>query len=162
MRAFLCAAKPTRLPRQIYRASENLDVFKLLWRAGTAGCQAEPLLEMLRCVSCDTLYLVGDIVDGWELSSGRVHWPQAHSDVIQKLLKKARKGTRVIYCPGNHDEALRDFIQDSTIELGANVTIQQEATHVTADGRRLLVLHGDRCDLTPHGAHARCYADARR
>lgn len=94
--------------------------------------------------------MVGDIVDGWELSSGRVHWPQAHSDVIQKLLKKARKGTKMVYCPGNHDEALRDFLQDSTIELGENVSVQQEATHITADGRRFLVLHGDRCDLTPH------------
>ena len=108
------------------------------------------LLEFLRHVECQTMYLVGDIVDGWELSSSRVYWPQSHSDVLQKLLKRARKGTRIVYTPGNHDESLRDFIADSTIELGENVTIVDEALHTTVDGRRLLVLHGDRCDLTPH------------
>lgn len=107
-------------------------------------------MELLRSVSCDTLYLVGDVVDGWELSSNRVYWPQAHSDVVQKLLRKARRGTRVVYTPGNHDEALRDFLQDTNIELGNNIVITQEAVHTTADGRRFLVLHGDRCDLTPH------------
>ena len=117
---------------------------------GTAGCQAEPLLELLRSVQCDTLYLVGDVVDGWELSSSRVFWPQSHSDVVQKLLRKARRGTRIFYLPGNHDEAVRDFLQDTVIELGNNIIIQQEAVHFTADGRRFLVLHGDRCDLTPH------------
>ena len=93
---------------------------------------------------------MGDIVDGWELSSGRVFWPQAHSDVLQKLLKRARKGCRIVYCPGNHDEALRDFIQDRSMELGENVVVTTEALHTTVDGRRFLVLHGDRCDLTPH------------
>ena len=143
---------------------------------GTAGCQAEPLLELLRSVQCDTMYLVrrpphtafrccrvltpsrparcpaqvGDVVDGWELSSSRVFWPQTHSDVVQKLLRKARRGTRIFYLPGNHDEAVRDFLQDTVIELGNNIIIQQEAVHFTADGRRFLVLHGDRCDLTPH------------
>lgn len=95
-------------------------------------------------------YLVGDIVDGWELSSGRVFWPQAHSDVLQKLLKRARKGCRIVYCPGNHDEALRDFIQDREMDIGENVIVCSEALHTTADGRRLLVMHGDRCDNMPH------------
>ena len=107
---------------------------------------------------------------------------QAHSDVIQKLLKKARKGTKsacapprapaaaqdtflrprahaiflppaVIVLPGNHDEALRDYLQDYKMELGSSITVQLEATHTTADGRRFLVLHGDRCDVIRHGAH---------
>lgn len=111
----------------------------------TLFCQA-----FLKAFSFDTLYLVGDVVDGWELSAGRVHWPQSHSDVLQKLLKRARKGCRIVYTPGNHDEALRDFIQDRVLELGENVSIVQECTHTTASGKRFLVLHGDRCDLTPH------------
>ena len=74
---------------------------------GTRGCQAEKLLDFLRCYDADNIYLVGDIVDGWQLRSGW-YWPQPHNDVVQKLLRKARKGARVIYIPGNHDEFLRD------------------------------------------------------
>ena len=76
---------------------------------GTKGCQAELLLDFIRHIECDTLYLVGDIVDGWKLRSGW-HWPQAHNDVVQKLLRKVRKGSRLVYVPGNHDEFLRDFL----------------------------------------------------
>ena len=75
---------------------------------GTKGCQAEKLLEFLRDHDADVIYLVGDIVDGWQLRSGW-YWPQAHNDVVQKLLRKARKGARIVYIPGNHDEFLRDF-----------------------------------------------------
>ena len=75
---------------------------------GTRGCQAAKLLEFLRCYDADHIYLVGDIVDGWQLKSGW-YWPQSHNDVVQKLLRKARKGARVIYVPGNHDEFLRDY-----------------------------------------------------
>ena len=76
---------------------------------GTRGCQAELLLDFIRYVECDTLYLVGDIIDGWKLKSGW-YWPQAHNDVVQKILRMARKGVKVIYVPGNHDEVVRDFI----------------------------------------------------
>ena len=105
---------------------------------GTPGCQAEALLDFLRHTDCDTLYLVGDIVDGWQLRRNW-YWPQAHNDVLQKLLRKARKGTRVIYVPGNHDEFARSY-------LGHNfggIDVAEEWIHTTADGRRLWVTHGD-------------------
>src|SRR5262245_48367952 len=108
---------------------------------GTPGCQAEALMDFLRHVDCDTLYLVGDIVDGWQLRRSWF-WPQVHNDVVQKLLRKARKGTRVIYVPGNHDEFARKY-------LGHNfggIEIVPEWVHQTADGRRLWVTHGDLFD----------------
>ena len=108
---------------------------------GTKGCQAELLLDFIRHIECDTLYLVGDIVDGWKLRSGW-HWPQAHNDVVQKILRMARKGVRVIYVPGNHDDRIRDFIG---VHFGG-VVVARDAIHETADGRRFLVLHGDEFD----------------
>ena len=108
---------------------------------GTKGCQAELLLDFIRHIECDTLYLVGDIVDGWKLRSGW-HWPQSHNDVVQKILRMARKGVRVVYVPGNHDDRIRDFIG---IHFGG-VVVARDAIHETADGRRFLVLHGDEFD----------------
>ncbi|MDY0743431.1 UDP-2,3-diacylglucosamine diphosphatase [Paucibacter sp. R3-3] len=108
---------------------------------GTPGCQAEALLEFLRDVECETLYLVGDIIDGWQLRRNW-YWPQAHNDVVQKLLRKARKGTRVIFVPGNHDEFARKYVEHSF----GGVEVMDEAIHVTADGRRLWITHGDLFD----------------
>jgi UDP-2,3-diacylglucosamine pyrophosphatase LpxH len=108
---------------------------------GTAGCNAEMLLDFLKSVECETLYLVGDIVDGWQLRKGW-YWPTRHNDIVRCVLKKAKHGTRVIYVPGNHDEAFRDFVG---LNLGG-IELAMEAVHVTADGRRLLVLHGDEFD----------------
>jgi UDP-2,3-diacylglucosamine pyrophosphatase LpxH len=108
---------------------------------GTPGCQAVALLDFLRRTESDDLYLVGDIVDGWQLRR-RWYWHQSHNDVIQKLLRKARKGTRVVFVPGNHDEGARDFVG---VAFG-DIVIQHEAVHTTADGRRLLVTHGDLFD----------------
>jgi len=108
---------------------------------GTAGCKAEYLLDFLRHHDCDTLYLVGDIVDGWQLRKGW-YWPRAHNDVVQKLLRKARKGTRVVFVPGNHDEFARQFVG---LAFG-DIEVMDEAVHHTADGRRLWVVHGDRFD----------------
>ena len=108
---------------------------------GTKGCQAELLLDFLRHVECETLYLVGDIVDGWKLRSGW-HWPQAHNDVVQKILRLARKGVNVIYVPGNHDDRVREFVG---VHFGG-VVVVRDAIHETADGRRFLVLHGDEFD----------------
>jgi UDP-2,3-diacylglucosamine pyrophosphatase LpxH len=108
---------------------------------GTPGCQAVALLEFLRCTESDYLYLVGDIVDGWQLQR-RWYWHQLHNDVVQKVLRKARKGTQVVYIPGNHDEAARHYVG---VDFGG-IAIREEATHTTADGRRLLVTHGDRFD----------------
>ncbi|MEM7654142.1 MAG: metallophosphoesterase [Pseudomonadota bacterium] len=96
---------------------------------------------MVNLVESDTLYLVGDIIDGWRLKR-RFFWEQSHNDVIQKLLRKARKGTEVIYVPGNHDEALRDYVD---MQFGG-VTVLREAMHETADGKRFLILHGDEFD----------------
>ncbi len=108
---------------------------------GTPGCQAEALLSFLKHNSSDFLYLIGDIVDGWQLKR-RWHWPQAHNDVIQKLLRRARKGTRVVYVPGNHDEFARQFVNH---QFGG-VELLEEAEHTLADGRRLWLTHGDYFD----------------
>jgi len=108
---------------------------------GSRACKAEQLLDFLRHHDADTIYLVGDIVDGWQLRSGW-HWPQAHNDVIQKLLRKARQGSRLIYIPGNHDEFLRDYFGTHF----GGVVVTECATHVAADGRRYVVTHGDQFD----------------
>ena len=108
---------------------------------GTPGCQAEALLSFLKHNSSDFLYLIGDIVDGWQLKR-RWHWPQAHNDVIQKLLRRARKGTRVVYVLGNHDEFARQFVNH---QFGG-VELLEEAEHTLADGRRLWLTHGDYFD----------------
>jgi len=108
---------------------------------GTRGCQADYLLDFLRNTESDTLFLVGDIVDGWRLKKSW-YWPQSHNDVVQKLLRKARKGTRVIYVAGNHDEALRDF----TGTHFGGVEVCNDFVHETADGKKMLVIHGDAFD----------------
>ncbi|RAK59240.1 UDP-2,3-diacylglucosamine diphosphatase [Phenylobacterium hankyongense] len=108
---------------------------------GTRGCQAELLLDFIRHVECDALYLVGDIVDGWKMKGGW-YWPQSHNDVVQKILRLARKGVSVTYVPGNHDDRVRDFCG---IHFGGLV-VARDAIHETADGRRFLVTHGDEFD----------------
>jgi UDP-2,3-diacylglucosamine pyrophosphatase LpxH len=116
--------------------------YRTIWvsdlHLGTRGCKAEFLLDFLRYTEAETIYLVGDIIDCWRLKKSW-YWPQAHNDVIQKVLRKVRKGTRVVYVPGNHDEWLREFTQ---LQFGG-VEIVEDAIHITADGRRMLVLHGD-------------------
>ncbi len=118
---------------------------------GTKGCQAEALLEFLKRYDAETIYLVGDIIDGWRLKSGW-YWPQSHNDVVQKLLRKVRKGTSLVYVPGNHDEFLRDYVG---INLGG-IELVEQAIHETADGKRYLVIHGDQFDLVVR--HARWLA----
>jgi UDP-2,3-diacylglucosamine pyrophosphatase LpxH len=108
---------------------------------GTRGCQAELLLDFLRHMTCERLFLVGDIVDGWKMKGGW-HWPQTHNDVVQKILRLARKGAMVTYIPGNHDDRVRDFCG---VHFGG-VTVARDAVHQTADGRRFLVVHGDEFD----------------
>lgn len=119
--------------------------YRAIWisdtHLGTAGCQAELLLDFLKSTDCETLYLVGDIIDGWQLRKGW-YWPPRHNDVVRCVLKKAKHGTRVVYVPGNHDEAFRDYVG---LNLGG-VELASEALHVTADGRKLLILHGDEFD----------------
>ena len=118
---------------------------------GTRGCQAELLLDFIRNIECDSLYLVGDIVDGWKMRTGW-YWPQAHNDVVQKVLRLARKGVAVTYIPGNHDEVVRDFFG---VHFGG-VVVARDAIHETADGRRFLVTHGDEFDAVVQ--HARWLA----
>ena len=108
---------------------------------GTAGCQADLLCDFLHSIECETLYLVGDIVDGWRLRKGW-YWPDQHNEVIRRVLKMAHRGTRVIYIPGNHDEMFRDY---AGLSFGG-VEVQLEAIHTTANGRNLLVTHGDAFD----------------
>ncbi|MCS4505734.1 UDP-2,3-diacylglucosamine hydrolase [wastewater metagenome] len=147
-------AKATRTLTTRYRSIFISDV-----HLGFRGAQAEFLLTFLRQTESDNLYLVGDIVDLWEMHRRRrVHWPDAHTAVIHEILRKAENGTRVIYVPGNHDEALRDYA-GSEVRC---VSVHREIVHETADGRRLLVFHGDEFDtvvqcgplLTALGNHA--------
>lgn len=108
---------------------------------GFRGCRADFLLDFLRNTESDYLYLVGDIFDVWEMRK-RMFWPQAHNNVVRSILGKAKHGTQVIYIPGNHDEVMRDYVG---MDFG-NVSIRSDAIHVTAEGKRLLVLHGDQFD----------------
>jgi UDP-2,3-diacylglucosamine pyrophosphatase LpxH len=114
---------------------------------GARGCQAAKLLDFLREYDSDLIYLVGDIVDGWQLRQGW-YWPQAHNDVVQKLLRKARKGARIIYVPGNHDEFLRSFYGTHF----GGIEVVETAIHSAADGRRYLVIHGDLFDVVIRNA----------
>jgi len=108
---------------------------------GTPGCQAVALLDFLKHVESDHLFLVGDIIDGWQLRRSW-YWPQAHNDVVQKLLRKARKGTRVVFIPGNHDEFARRYAEHNF----GGIEVAEEWIHETADGRRLWIVHGDLFD----------------
>ncbi|WP_280138212.1 UDP-2,3-diacylglucosamine diphosphatase [Allgaiera indica] len=108
---------------------------------GSRGCQADMLLDFLRQHDADTIFLVGDIVDTWQLRRGWF-WPQTHNDVVQELLSKAQSGARVIYIPGNHDEGLRSYLGTHF----GGIEVKKSAEHVAADGRRLLVTHGDQFD----------------
>jgi len=119
--------------------------FRTIWisdvHLGTRGCNADMLIDFLDSTDSETLYLVGDIIDGWRLRK-RFYWPAAHNDIVWRILKRAKRGTRIVYIPGNHDEMLRPY---AGLHFGG-VEIRRNAIHETADGRRLLVLHGDEFD----------------
>jgi UDP-2,3-diacylglucosamine pyrophosphatase LpxH len=123
--------RPNRHHRTIFISDTHL---------GTRGCKAELLADFLARNSCDTLYLVGDIVDGWQFK--RWYWSEAQERCVGEVLKKVDQGTRVIYVPGNHDEFLRCYVGRTV----AGIEITQEAIHETANGLRLLVIHGDQFD----------------
>ena len=108
---------------------------------GSVHSKAEALLQLLDRVDCHRLYLVGDIVDVWAMQR-RVHWPEAHTRVLRRILKMSRHDVEVIYIPGNHDQNFREFCDS---EFG-NVKIREQAVHETLDGRRMLVTHGDELD----------------
>ncbi|MFZ6751620.1 UDP-2,3-diacylglucosamine diphosphatase [Undibacterium sp. Ren11W] len=135
-----------KMNRKLFNPSKKeVSRFRTIWisdlHLGTTGCQAARLLEFLQATESETLYLVGDIIDGWQLKR-RWYWDQAHNNVVQLVLKKAKKGTNVIFVPGNHDEAVRQFID---LDFGG-IKVRDELIHVTAQGKRMLVLHGDRFD----------------
>lgn len=130
------AAAPVRPAPRRYRTIWISDL-----HLGTPGCQAEALLDFLRETDCEQLFLVGDIVDGWQLRRSW-YWPQAHNDVVQKLLRKARKGCRVVFIPGNHDEFARRYVHHSF----GGIEVARDWVHRTADGRRLWITHGDLFD----------------
>ncbi|MEZ2219360.1 UDP-2,3-diacylglucosamine diphosphatase [Rhizobium sp. RCC_161_2] len=119
---------------------------------GSKAAKADFLLDFLRLHDADTIYLVGDIVDGWRLKRNW-YWPQDCNDVVQKLLRKARKGSRIVYIPGNHDEFLRDF---PGMHFGG-IEVAQRAIHETADGKKYLVLHGDEFDVVVRNARLLAY-----
>jgi UDP-2,3-diacylglucosamine pyrophosphatase LpxH len=123
-------------PKRRYRTVWISDL-----HLGTRGCNAALLVDFLQSIECETLYLVGDIVDGWQLRKSW-YWPDAHNEVVRRILKMAHRGTRVVFVAGNHDEMLREF---AGLTFGG-VELVLEAVHVTADNRRLLVTHGDRFD----------------
>nr|WP_315483702.1 UDP-2,3-diacylglucosamine diphosphatase [uncultured Undibacterium sp.] len=134
--------KQPKLPKS---PKKDIKHFRTIWisdlHLGTPGCQAKRLLEFLKATESETLYLVGDIIDGWQLKR-RWYWDQTHNNIVQTVLKKAKKGTNVIFVPGNHDEAARQFIE---LDFGG-IQVRDELVHTTADGKRMLVLHGDRFD----------------
>ena len=132
---------PSGEPRRTYRTIWISDI-----HLGTRGCNDRMLLDFLDHVDSDTLYLVGDIIDGWRMKK-RYYWPERHNAIVRRLMKRAKRGTQVIYIPGNHDEMFRQF---AGMNFGG-VEIRKKAVHVTADGRRLLVLHGDEFDAVVMG-----------
>lgn len=108
---------------------------------GSTQCQADVLLDFLKYNESEVLYLVGDIIDFWALSK-KVFWPKSHNTIIQKILRKARHDTQVIYVPGNHDENVRDYDE----YVFGDIVVRNSVVHVTADGKRMLVVHGDEYD----------------
>ena len=136
-------SEPTRHFRTLFLSDVHL---------GSKPAKAEFLIDFLRFHDADRIYLVGDIVDGWRLRRSW-HWPQAHNDVVQKLLRKARKGAEIIYIAGNHDEFLRGF---QGVHFGG-IVVADRVIHDTADGRRFLVIHGDQFDAIVHNVRWLAY-----
>src|SRR5437660_6624022 len=132
------------IERPFGRESDSVRRVRAAWisdvHLGTRGANAGALLDFLREYEFETLYVVGDLIDIWQLRRG-IYWPQQHNDVVQKILRKSRKGTRVVYIPGNHDDLLTKF-------YGAygNITVQKHAIQRLADGRRMVGVHGHELD----------------
>ncbi|UIJ44684.1 UDP-2,3-diacylglucosamine diphosphatase [Sphingomonas cannabina] len=139
--ADFAASKPTYPEKTV----EERRRYRTIWisdvHLGTRGCNADMLIDFLDHVDSDTMYLVGDIIDGWRLKK-KFYWPAAHNDIVWRILKRAKRGTRIVYIPGNHDEMFRQF---TGLHFGG-VHIVRQCVHETADGRRLLILHGDEFD----------------
>ena len=136
------SVRPLSIPE---KRVEKRRKYRTIWisdvHLGTRGCNADMLIDFLDHVDSDTMYLVGDIIDGWRLKK-KFYWPPSHNDVVWRILKRAHRGTRIVYIPGNHDEMFRQF---TGLSFGG-VEIRRAAFHDTADNRRLMVLHGDEFD----------------
>jgi UDP-2,3-diacylglucosamine pyrophosphatase LpxH len=132
------------IERPFGREPDSVHCVRAAWisdvHLGTRGANAGALLDFLRDYDFETLYIVGDLIDIWSMRRGR-YWPQQHNDVVQKILRKARKGTRIVYIPGNHDDLLAQF-------YGAygNISVQKRAIHRLESGQRMLVIHGHELD----------------
>jgi len=125
-----------RRQRRRYRTIWVSDI-----HLGTRGCNAQMLIDFLDSTDSETMYLVGDIIDGWRLKRSW-YWPSSHNDIVWRVMKRAKRGTRVVFIPGNHDEMFRQF---AGLTFGG-IEIRRNAIHETADGRRLMVTHGDEFD----------------
>ena len=127
------------------RSPQGRRKYRTIWisdiHLGTKGCNADLLIDFLDNVDSETMYLVGDIIDGWRLKK-KFYWPDAHNDIVWRILKRAKRGTRIVYIPGNHDEMFRQY---TGLNFGG-IEIRRAVFHDTADGRRLMVLHGDEFD----------------
>jgi len=140
----------TMLPRHLDTTAYR-SIFISDTHLGTRGCRADFLADFLRSVSCENLYLVGDIIDGWRLRRSWF-WDHHHDEVLRLILRAARGGTNVVYVPGNHDEMMRKYVPLGLEICG--VKLQMEAEHTTADGKRLLITHGDAFDSVVRHAKA--------
>lgn len=119
--------------------------YRTIWisdlHLGSTQCQADVLLDFLKYNDSEKLYLVGDIIDFWALSK-KMYWPCDHNTIIQKLLRKARHGTQIIYVPGNHDDNIREYDN----HVFGDITVKNSDVHTTAAGKRFLIVHGDEYD----------------
>jgi len=128
----------TKIVRSIFLSDIHL---------GTKACQAHHFFYFLKTYSSEHVFLLGDIVDLWSMSRGAVHWSEAQNTFVQKMLRRARHGEKVIFIPGNHDEALREYVG----AIFGNILVEHEHIHTAADGKRYLLLHGDEFDqVTRH------------
>lgn len=120
--------------------------YRTIWisdlHLGSKGASAQELLSFLKITESDNLYLVGDIIDMWQLSK-KWYWPESHNEVVQKILRKSRKGTNVVYVPGNHDETVRDFLP----LMFGDITVEYESEYVSVQGEKFLITHGDLYDV---------------
>ena len=125
---------------------ETLQKYRTLFvsdlHLGLGACQADLFLDFFRTVEAEKIYLVGDVIDFWRIRK-RPQWYQSHNDVVQKLLRRVRKGTKMIYIPGNHDEILRSYVG---MQIGG-IDLKRRDIHETADGRKFLIIHGDEFDI---------------
>jgi UDP-2,3-diacylglucosamine pyrophosphatase LpxH len=139
------ASLPLREPGMPELSGIKRRKYRTIWisdvHLGTRGCNTRMLIDFLDRTDSDVMYLVGDIIDGWRLKK-KFYWPAEHNDIVWRILKRAKRGTQIIYIPGNHDEMFRQF---TGLSFGG-IEIRRAAFHDTADGRRLMVLHGDEFD----------------